>query len=320
MDYIFISYSSVNEIYADTMRKILLKRGYPVWMALYDIPPGEEYGAVLNKAIEGCACLMLLLSHDSQESEFVNKEIETAVANHKPIIPVGIEKVVLKNALRFFIGNRHIAYLPEPNEELREFRRIFASLNRYVTPKVNGGDVEEGKSGSSGGDNGGGNFIDQEDIPVTYGDLVEEFINNIQRPFIKNDVKRLSQLCARQARECFGIPETDKLIYTYRHGLTSAAASRNPQKRFLFTTNYLAAPKRERGCLSNSVKPARISWQNFVNARIEDGRGNWLKVNGEFLLLRHTKNKSQNSRDKWRYYYLDLQKYLKNNQHRVNKY
>ena len=58
---------------------LLMKNSIKCWMAPYDIPTGSKYAYVINNAIEYCSCFVLLLTEDSQNSEFVEKEVERAV-------------------------------------------------------------------------------------------------------------------------------------------------------------------------------------------------------------------------------------------------
>jgi hypothetical protein len=71
MGYAFVSYSSKNASAAKTVREILVKRSVNIWMAPYDIPAGSKYAAVINRAVRDCACFLLLLTNEAQESNWV---------------------------------------------------------------------------------------------------------------------------------------------------------------------------------------------------------------------------------------------------------
>ena len=45
-----------------------------------------KYAYIINDALESCSCLLLLLTNNSQNSQFVEKEVERAVAYKKSII------------------------------------------------------------------------------------------------------------------------------------------------------------------------------------------------------------------------------------------
>ncbi|MCD7883433.1 MAG: toll/interleukin-1 receptor domain-containing protein [Lachnospiraceae bacterium] len=130
--YVFISYSSKNQRIADSVRFMLLEKGVPCWMAPYDIPAGSKYAYVINDALENCACLLLLLSNASQNSQFVEREIERAISYKKAIIPMQLEELELNSGFKFYIGNCQIISVPEIRENSPEFDRILKGINCYL--------------------------------------------------------------------------------------------------------------------------------------------------------------------------------------------
>ena len=86
--YSFISYSSKNRDWAESVRMIFDVDGISCWMAPYDIPVGSNYLEVIDGALENCSCFVLLLTADSQNSQYVAREAERALAYNKPIIPL----------------------------------------------------------------------------------------------------------------------------------------------------------------------------------------------------------------------------------------
>ncbi|MCC8046687.1 MAG: toll/interleukin-1 receptor domain-containing protein [Clostridiales bacterium] len=130
--YVFISYSSKNQRIADSVRFMLLEKGVPCWMAPYDIPAGSKYAYVINDALENCACLLLLLSNASQNSQFVEREIERAISYKKAIIPMQLEELELNSGFKFYIGNCQIISVPEIRKNSPEFDRILKGINRYL--------------------------------------------------------------------------------------------------------------------------------------------------------------------------------------------
>ena len=111
--YAFISYSSKNQQMADSVRLLFQEKGIPCWMAPYDIPAGSKYAYVINDALEKCGCLVLLLTNASQESQFVEREIERAITYRKPIVPMQLEHLQLNSGFKFYIGNSQIIAVPE---------------------------------------------------------------------------------------------------------------------------------------------------------------------------------------------------------------
>lgn len=132
MGYAFISYSSKDQEKANAIRSIFLNHNISCWMAPYDIPAGTKYAYVINDAIKDAACLVLLFTNASQESIFVEKEVERAVANGKPIIAMELESVVLNSGYQFYLGNQQIIATPKINEDDVNFQRALQGIAAFT--------------------------------------------------------------------------------------------------------------------------------------------------------------------------------------------
>ncbi len=120
--YAFISYSTKNQASADTMRDLLRENGIKTWMAPGDIPAGSKYAKVINRAVKDCACFVLMLSEDAQNSVWVEKEVERAVNYRKPIIPVQIEDVVLNDEFELYISTDQVVAIQKIDIEAKEIK------------------------------------------------------------------------------------------------------------------------------------------------------------------------------------------------------
>lgn len=107
--YAFISYGKADRVHADLIRSLCAEWGILSWMAPYDIPPGGNYPDHIGAAVEGCACLLLLLSADSQRSPFVYREVERAVSCGKRIVALRMGDVSLTSGFRFLLSSTQIA-------------------------------------------------------------------------------------------------------------------------------------------------------------------------------------------------------------------
>lgn len=130
--YTFISYSSKNQSAADAMRDLLKRHGIKTWMAPGDIPAGRKYAQVINQAVKNCACFLLILSKDAQDSVWVPKEIERAVNYRKPLLPVQIEDVILNDEFEFYISSDQIVALRKIDSDSAEIRKILNSVTVYT--------------------------------------------------------------------------------------------------------------------------------------------------------------------------------------------
>ena len=103
----FISYASEDGEKAHDICRNLEKRGATCWIAPRNVRAGREYADEIVTGIERSACMIVLLSHAANTSPFVCREVERAVANHKPIFPIRIEAVMPDAGLELFISGTH---------------------------------------------------------------------------------------------------------------------------------------------------------------------------------------------------------------------
>lgn len=130
--YAFISYSTKNQAEADAMREFLKKNGVDVWMAPGDIPIGSRYARVINKAIKGCACVVLMLTDYAQSSMWVGKEIERAVNYRKNILSVQLEDIVLNDEFELYISTDQLVAMRKVDENSPEMQKLLASIRVFI--------------------------------------------------------------------------------------------------------------------------------------------------------------------------------------------
>ena len=103
--YVFISYSSKDVVAAKRIATVLMNSGIEFWIAPDMIPPGSSYAAEIPRAIAECGVFVILITSFSQQSMWVEKELDYAVNNHKLIIPVNLSGVILSDKYRFYLNN-----------------------------------------------------------------------------------------------------------------------------------------------------------------------------------------------------------------------
>lgn len=101
---------------------LLIDNEIATWMAPGDIPAGSKYAQVISKAVKNCACFVLLLSENAQNSIWVAKETERAVNYRKPIIPVQIEAVKLNEEFEMYISTDQIVAVPKIDNSSPEIK------------------------------------------------------------------------------------------------------------------------------------------------------------------------------------------------------
>lgn len=102
---IFVSYATADRDVAFRIVGFLEGQGIHCWVAPRDVAPGVEYGHAIINAIEQCKALVLVLSDQSNDSQFVRKEVERAVSKTKVVLPVRIREVTPSGSLEFYISS-----------------------------------------------------------------------------------------------------------------------------------------------------------------------------------------------------------------------
>jgi hypothetical protein len=133
----FISYASDDGEKAHEICRGLEARGLTCWIAPRDLRAGREYGDEIVTGIEKSACLIVLLSKAANASAFVCREVERAVANHKPIFPVRLEAVMPDGGLELFISGTHWLDASEGNwhDHMGRLARDVADLTAGASPR-----------------------------------------------------------------------------------------------------------------------------------------------------------------------------------------
>ena len=104
---VFISYSSRNKPTALAICHVLEGHGVRCWMAPRDIPPGADYGDVIDEAIVACRLFVLVFSEPASLSQWVKGELNLAFTEKKIIIPYRIDETPLKGAMRLILNQTH---------------------------------------------------------------------------------------------------------------------------------------------------------------------------------------------------------------------
>ncbi|HYM21498.1 MAG TPA: TIR domain-containing protein [Candidatus Kapabacteria bacterium] len=107
---IFISYSRKDIEQATTLADALRARGFEVWIDVNGIEAAASWGAVIAHALESCSAYVILLSANSLESQNVAKELSIAAKLAKKIVPVRLERVVLKGDFLYHLTSIQHVY------------------------------------------------------------------------------------------------------------------------------------------------------------------------------------------------------------------
>ena len=85
---VFISYSSQDMEAAQAICHVLEQNEIRCWMAPRNIPPGADYGDVIDEAIRSCKVVIVLFSETAATSQWVKGELNIAFEEQRTIIPL----------------------------------------------------------------------------------------------------------------------------------------------------------------------------------------------------------------------------------------
>jgi hypothetical protein len=100
---IFLSYSREDKKTVDRLVEKLEAAGYPVWRDIEAIRGGDPWKQRIVEAIKQAPALVLVLSHNSVESDNVSTELGLAKGKAR-VIPVAIEQITDLSKLTYDLG------------------------------------------------------------------------------------------------------------------------------------------------------------------------------------------------------------------------
>ena len=130
---VFVSYSSKDLEIVNYIVSKLQNMKISYWKAPEMIPAGSSYAKEIPKAIQNCQIVLLILSDSSQESIWVENEIDSAICNRKVIIPFQIKEMELNDTFKFYLNNVQTVMYYQNNEEA--FKMLRAKLSPINSDK-----------------------------------------------------------------------------------------------------------------------------------------------------------------------------------------
>ncbi|MBL8164319.1 MAG: toll/interleukin-1 receptor domain-containing protein [Anaerolineae bacterium] len=88
MSHIFISYSKQDMEFMRYLRVLLEAEGFAVWVDEQGLTPSSRWWKMIEQNIEDCAALIVIMSVNSAESDWVEREILLAEKLKRPLFPV----------------------------------------------------------------------------------------------------------------------------------------------------------------------------------------------------------------------------------------
>jgi hypothetical protein len=93
--YIFMSHSSKDRDFTAQMAQRLHDAGYRCWVDVDDIPAGSTWMREIENAVTGCGAMIVVMSKDGRESEWVERETLMGMNLRKPLFIARIDDAPL---------------------------------------------------------------------------------------------------------------------------------------------------------------------------------------------------------------------------------
>ncbi len=110
---IFISYSQPELDWAEYLKQHLSSTNVNVYVAEYNLPAGSSLSSEISTQIKNCDLYVLLWTHNSSTSTYVNQELFLAKTEEKDILPILLQPGIPFPSLLGDIKYLDIAKAPE---------------------------------------------------------------------------------------------------------------------------------------------------------------------------------------------------------------
>lgn len=129
---VFISFATPDQPKAEQVRQVLEKNGISCWFAPESMRGSQDFAREIPKAIKSSKAMVLIWSESAQKSQWVEKEVDYAIAKGCPIFPFTLETFDFDEKFDFLISHaqRYAAYLQEEKALGKLVRDLLAVMER----------------------------------------------------------------------------------------------------------------------------------------------------------------------------------------------
>jgi len=134
---VFISYSRTDTAYASELAELLQSAGLSCWIDQQGIEVATSWSREIVQAIDQCRAMVVLLSHASNNSTNVHKEVALASEKKKKILPLDIEPVQLSEDLQYHLAGVQRAPMTNIDAIIRALEKLgLAPTTTPQAPKI----------------------------------------------------------------------------------------------------------------------------------------------------------------------------------------
>jgi hypothetical protein len=122
--YIFMSHSSVDREFTTLLAERLTEAGFHCWVDINDIPDGSTWPREIEKAVRDCGALIVVMTKDARDSEWVERETLLGMSLRKPLFILRVDDTPLPLHL---INRQYTDYRTRPEAG---FKKLVAALKK----------------------------------------------------------------------------------------------------------------------------------------------------------------------------------------------
>jgi hypothetical protein len=126
----FISHDHSDGDFAELMKLRLEKEGYGAWIDLERLRVGEDWRQEIDKAIRSATALIVIMSPEARQSEYVTYEWAFAWGVGVPVIPILLKETPLHPRLA------SLQYLDFTNRAARPWDKLIEALKNAILKKT----------------------------------------------------------------------------------------------------------------------------------------------------------------------------------------
>lgn len=126
--YVFVSYAHKDNEKVLDLIKLLKRKMCRIW---YDegLTPGGSWNDDLANYISKCECVIIIITNNSIQSQYVKSELNYAISLNKKIYPVFLENVELSAGLAMMLGTTQYIHI---NDLESETNKLIDSLPEII--------------------------------------------------------------------------------------------------------------------------------------------------------------------------------------------
>ncbi|HXQ33082.1 MAG TPA: toll/interleukin-1 receptor domain-containing protein [Anaerolineales bacterium] len=125
----FISHDHSDGDFAELLKLRLEKKGYGAWVDLERLRVGEDWRQEIDNAIRNATALVVIMSPEARQSEYVTYEWAFAWGVGVPVIPILLKETPLHPRLE------SLQYLDFTNRAARPWDKLIDALKKAISKK-----------------------------------------------------------------------------------------------------------------------------------------------------------------------------------------